>query len=87
MQYGTYVYFNCKQQLSTQERLNLIRQAGYEFVGLDYTAGLADTVRYCEKIGLPIENVHLACNGTSYIWVGGEEAEAMAESSVAPEQR
>ena len=80
MQYGTYVYFNCKQELSKEERLNLIRQAGYEFVGLDYTDELADTVRYCEKIGMPIENVHLACNGTSYIWVGGEEAEAMVEN-------
>lgn len=79
MQYGSYLYFKA-DGLTTEDRLNLIKQGGYDFVGLDFSDSFLPAVRHCEKIGLPIENVHLDCDGTSYIWVGGQEADAMVES-------
>ena len=80
MQFGTYTYFNCGRELTLEERLQLIRQAGYDYVCLDYSQELAATVRACEKIGLPIENVHLDCDGTSYLWMDGEQGSAVTES-------
>lgn len=80
MQYGTYVYFNCNKELSPEQRLELIQRGGYDFVGLHYGAEFVPAVKHCEKIGLPIENVHLDCDGTSYIWVDEEHGSAMVDS-------
>ena len=79
MEYGSYYYFHY-DGLTLEDRLNLVQRAGFTFTGLDFAENFFPALKHCEKIGLPIENVHLACNGTSYIWVGGEEADAMVES-------
>lgn len=80
MQYGSYLYFKCGKELSTEQRLDLLQRVGYEFVGLDYSDSFIPAVKHCEKIGMPIEDVHLACDGTSYIWVEAERGNAMVES-------
>lgn len=73
MKFGTYT-FSC-DNLPLTERLTRIRDIGYDFVALNYFPELADHVRHCEKIGLPIENVHLKCNGTSKIWLNDDSGE------------
>lgn len=77
MKFGTYT-FPC-DDLPMEERLTRIRDVGYDYVALNYFPELADHVRHCEKIGLPIENVHLKCNGTSKLWLDDDSGEAIVD--------
>lgn len=78
MKFGTYD-FPC-DNLPMEERLTRIRDVGYDFVALNYSPELAQHVKHCEKIGLPIENIHLKCNGTSKLWLDDDSGEEIVES-------
>lgn len=69
--------------LSDEERLRIMRSTGFDFVCLGtspYADGdLAATVALCERLDIPVENVHLTGSKTSLIWNEGDEGEAIAD--------
>jgi len=77
MKFGTYT-FPC-DDLPMTERLTRIRDVGYDFVALNYFPEIAEHVNHCEKIGLPIENIHLKCNGTSKLWLDDDSGDAIED--------
>lgn len=66
MKFGTYTFSH--GDLPLLDRLERIRQAGFDFVALDRTE-MEEGIRLCEKLGLPVENVHLNSRGTSKMWL------------------
>lgn len=76
MQYGTALF--SYDDLSVFECLDRIKAMGFDFVALHVCEGWEEHVQYCRKIGLPIENVHLQCRGTSKLW-GNEGWEEILE--------
>ena len=77
MKFGTYT-FPC-DDLPMNERLTRIRDVGYDFVGIGWYPDTDEIVNHCAKIGLPIENIHLKCNGTSKIWLSDDSGEAIVD--------
>jgi len=78
MKFGTYTF--PLDNLSIEDRLDRLKAVGYDFVGLDYSESFLAAVKHCEKINLPIENVHLECDGTSKIWLDDEAGEEIVKS-------
>lgn len=76
MKFGTYT-FPC-DDLPMTERLTRIRDVGYDFVGIGWYPETAEFVKHCDKIGLPIENIHLKCNGTSKLWLDDDSGDEIA---------
>lgn len=70
MKFGTYTFRH--EDLSLEERLAAIRAVGFDFVALDSTE-LANGIPLCEKLGIPIENVHLNSRSTSKMWLEDDE--------------
>ena len=64
MKFGTYTFAH--ESLPLEARLQAIRAAGFDFVALDSTE-LENGIPLCEKLGIPIENVHLNSRSTSKI--------------------
>lgn len=77
MKLGTYTFNHGKQdQRSVEEKIDLFQKIGFDFVALDY-ANLVEGVRHCQKIGFPVENVHLLSRDTSLIWLEDERGDAI----------
>ena len=70
MKFGTYTFAH--ESLPLEARLQAIRAAGFDFVALD-SAEIAEGIALCEKLGLPIENVHLNSRGTGKLWLEDDE--------------
>ncbi|MBQ8894361.1 MAG: sugar phosphate isomerase/epimerase [Clostridia bacterium] len=70
MKFGTYT-FNY-EDLPLLDRLERIRGVGFDFVALDRTE-LEEGIPLCEKLGIPVENVHLNSRGTSKMWLEDDE--------------
>ncbi len=77
MKLGTYTFNH--ENLSLQEKLDAIKQAGFDFVALAYSE-LEEGVGYCAQIGLPIENVHLNARRSSLLWVEDPRGDEIADS-------
>ena len=77
MQYGTYLFGDRdpKERLTALERLDRIKAGGFDFVCLSYGEGLEAQVAHCHRLSLPVENIHLDCHGTSFMWNDGAEGE------------
>ncbi len=79
MKLGTYTFSHGKNDhRSVEEKIDLIQKNGFDFVALDYS-NLEDGVRHCQRIGFPVENVHLACRGTSKIWLKDDSGDEIVE--------
>lgn len=79
MKLGTYnCQYDRRNPVSLTECLEVIQKIGFDFAALGYP-DLEEGVRFCQKIGLPVENVHLSCRGTSKIWLDGDEGDAIVE--------
>lgn len=69
--------------LSDEERLRIMKSTGFDFVCLGTTpyadGDLAATVALCERLDIPVENVHLTGSKTTLIWEEGDEGEAIAD--------
>lgn len=68
------------------ERMRLIKEAGFDIVSLDFEADMEPTettwdnqVRVAEKYGLPIDAVHLTGTQMTGVWTDGEVAEYVTE--------
>lgn len=70
MKFGTYTF--AYEDRPLEERLRTIQAVGYDFVALD-SGEMKQGVALCEKLGLPIENVHLSSRGTSKMWLEDDE--------------
>jgi len=77
MKIGTYT-FPC-DNLPICERLSIIKSVGYDFVCVDASYDLKEMVNHCEKIDLPVENIHLNCRGTSKLWLSDDQGEEIVE--------
>ncbi len=68
---------------SDEERLRMMRAAGFDFVCIGtkpYADGdMRETVALCEKLGIPVENIHLTGTKTTFIWDDTEEGESIAD--------
>ena len=84
MKLGTYTFTHGKKNARIQdtrtieEKIELIQKMGFDFVALGYS-DVEDGARYCQKIGFPVENVHLACRGTSKIWLNDDSGDEIVE--------
>lgn len=80
MKLGTYTFrLDKRSDLTRNETIDQIQRSGFDFIALDY-GELEDGVRHCQKIGLPVENVHLASRGTSLIWLDDERGDEIMNS-------
>ncbi|MBQ6824692.1 MAG: sugar phosphate isomerase/epimerase [Clostridia bacterium] len=70
MKFGTYTFTH--ENLSLEERLRTIRAVGFDFIALSSNE-ISEGLPLCEKLGLPIENVHLSSRGTSKMWLEDDE--------------
>jgi sugar phosphate isomerase/epimerase len=78
IQIGTYLMRDAIY--TPEERLRIIKSAGFDFVCLNMdkllegeTVGL--TPAMCERVGMPIDNVHLTGKGTHAVWAEGERGD------------
>ncbi len=66
-------------QYSDEECLRIIRSVGFDFVCLGMRkiadGGLGDILKACEKLDLPVDNIHLTGGGTTDIWAEGQAGE------------
>lgn len=66
-------------QYSDEECLRIIKSVGFDFVCLGMRkiadGGLGDILKACEKLSLPVDNIHLTGNGTTDIWEEGQAGE------------
>ncbi len=68
---------------SDEERLRMMRAAGFDFVCIGmkpYADGdTRETVALCERLGIPVENIHLTGTKTTCIWDETDEGEKIAD--------
>lgn len=70
--------------LTPEERLRIIKAAGFDFVCLDMKAMLAGeqtglTPELCGRVGIDFDNVHLTGSGTHAVWAEGERGDKIVE--------
>ena len=69
-------YLNRYEGLTFEERVRCVKNAGFDFIGfgMPYLEENRpeDVISLCEKIDLPIDNVHLTGGKTTEIWSDGE---------------
>lgn len=69
--------------LSDEERLRIMKSTGFDFVCLGtspYADGdLAATVALCERLDIPVENVHLTGAKTTLIWNETADGDEIAD--------
>ena len=69
-------YLNRYEGLSFEERVRMIKSVGFDFIafGMAYLEENKpeDVIDLCEKIDLPIDNIHLTGGKTTEIWAEGE---------------
>lgn len=74
IQIGTYIHGG--EELSPEEKIVLIKEAGFDFVALGMSAfkddNVEELVELCHKHGLEIDNIHLTGAKTTEIWFEGE---------------
>lgn len=82
MKLGTYTFrLDKRTDMSRNEVIDQIQRSGFDFIALDY-GELEDGVRHCQKIGFPIENVHLSCRGTSLMWLNDARGDEIMNSYI-----
>lgn len=69
-------YLNRYEGLSFEERVRMIKSVGFDFIAFGMTYLTEETpegvVSLCEKIDLPIDNIHLTGGKTTFIWEEGD---------------
>lgn len=69
--------------MSDEECLRMIKAAGFDFVCLGMRKiadrSLGDALKICEKLDLPVDNIHLIGTGTTEIWSEGRYGDEVAE--------
>lgn len=69
-------YLNRYEGLSFEERVRGVKRAGFDFIAFGMAYLTEETpekvVDLCEKIDLPIDNIHLTGGKTTLIWEEGE---------------
>lgn len=71
-------------RISLDEKLRLIKEAGFEYVAASKVKQLEDTaeggfMQGVKKYGLPIDNVHLTGKDTNLVWYEGEDGDAVID--------
>lgn len=76
---GTYV----SGDLPFEERLQIIKNTGFDFVALSLslfeTDELEDCAQLCEKYGFAVDNIHLSGKSTTDMWKIGSEGDEICE--------
>ena len=76
---GTYVLGS----FPSDNKIQIIKNAGFDFVGLGLelfqSDAIEDTVKLCEKLDLPVDNIHLTGASTTNIWNEGIEGDEICE--------
>ena len=76
---GTYV----SGDLPFEERLQIIKNTGFDFVALSLslfeTDELEDCAKLCEKYGFAVDNIHLSGKSTTDMWKIGSEGDEICE--------
>lgn len=74
IQIGTYIHGD--SGISPEEKIVLIKEAGFDFVALGMSAfkddNVEELVALCRKHGLDVDNIHLTGSKTTEIWSEGE---------------
>ena len=78
IQIGTYLMHDAIY--TPEERLRIIKSAGFDFVCLNMDKLLEGeavglTPAMCERVDMPIDNVHLTGKGTHSVWAEGERGD------------
>jgi len=75
---GTYLVRG--SELTPEERLRIIKGAGFDFVCFNMKEMLEGesvglTPELCGRVGIDFDNVHLTGNGTHAVWADGEKGD------------
>ena len=66
------MYPMASSEIAEEECLCIIKSAGFDFVCLGMRkitdGGLGDALKVCEKLDLPVDNIHLNGAGTTELW-------------------
>ena len=79
---GTYLVRG--SQLTPEERLRIIKGAGFDFICFNMKEMLEGesvglTPELCGRVGIDFDNVHLTGNGTHAVWAEGERGDKIVE--------